>query len=180
MNPAELVSILLNNLWPLLPFRIVKSFELAVRWTWGRNPKQLQPGFHWCFYVIHSYEAVTQAEEMLNLPTQSVVTLDDYPVSFSVNIGRRVTDAVKFYCDIQDFDASLEALSMIHLSRAVRAKKYTELVRGLDKLEANLKRSLETKCAKWGASITSVGFTDFVHVSQQIRLFQDKPSKHII
>lgn len=180
MNPATIVEVLLSNLWPLLPFRVVRSDEWGVRWTWGKNPKPLASGFHWCWYVVHSFERMSNGEGMYNLPTQSVVTADDYAVCYSANIGARIVDPVAYYCEVDNFTEALEALAMTHLAKQVRRRKYAQVVRELDKLELSLRATLTTQCHTWGVKITRLGFTDFVHVSQQVRLFQDTASGGVL
>lgn len=176
MNPGTILEIILQNLMQLMPFRIVLSYQLAVRWTWGQNPESKPPGFHWCVWFMHSMETVTAAEEVMNLPTQSVVTADGVSVCYSVNIGVRVVDAVKHYCEVQDFRASVEGLAMTHLAKRVRTMNYSDAVSTLDKLEKSLVNTLESRLTRWGTEVTTVGFTDFVQVRSQIRLFQD-PSR---
>lgn len=173
---SSLVEIILNNLMALMPFRIVMSYETAVRWRFGKNPKPLDPGFHWCFWIIHQVEAVPAVEDVFNLPTQSVVTADGQTICFSANIGIRVTDPVAHFCNVQDFKASTEGLAMTHLAQRVRSARYEDLVADLKALETSLRGTLETRLRKWGTEVTSVGFTDFVPTRQQMRLFQD-PSR---
>lgn len=174
MNPASIIEIILNNLMQLMPFRILLSFQLAVRWTMGEKPENLGPGFHWCLWFRHNIEIVSSAEEFFNLPTQSVALPSGEMLCYSCNIGTKVVDAVHYYCDVQDFRESLEALAMTHLAKNVRkANTFAEAVAGLDKLEASLRGRLETKLKRWGVEVTEVGFTDFVHVQTQVRLFGD-------
>lgn len=171
---SSIVEIILRNLMQLMPFRVVMSYEAGVRWTLGKNPKPLAPGFHWCVWIVHQIETVLTVEEVINLPTQSVITADGQPVCFSANIGRRVTDPVAHFGAVQDFDASTEGLAMTHLAQRVRSLSYAELCADLAALERSLKGTLATRYAKWGAEVTSVGFTDFVLVRHQFRLFQDR------
>lgn len=174
MNPAALVEILLSNLWPLLPFRIIRQDEWGARWkNWGKEGEALAPGFHWVLYFFHQFEKVSRSEGMIDLPTQSCVTVDDYAVCYSANIGWRVVDPVAYYVEVDNVESALKALSAAHLSKNVRKRKYTEVVKNLDVLEASLRRTLETQSKAWGVKITRVGFTDFVPVQQQVRLFQD-------
>lgn len=174
MNPAALVEILLSNLWPLLPFRIVRQDEWGARWKkWGTVGEALGPGIHWVLYFFHPFEKCSRGEGMLDLPTQSVVTVDDAAVCYSANIGWRIVDPVAYFVEVDNVADSLTALAATHLAKNVRKRKYSEVVRQLDKLEASLRLTLQTQAKKWGVEITRVGFTDFVQVEQNIRLFQD-------
>lgn len=169
---STIVDIILQNLMELMPFRIIMSYQFGVRWTFGKKPTRLDAGFHWCLPLRHSVDIVNQTEEVLNLPTQSVTTKDGKIVCFSCNVGVRVVDPVAYYCEVQDFNLSVNALAMTHLAARVRELDYAEAAHDLRSLEKSLRNTLETRLKKWGAEITSVGFTDFV-LARQFRLFQD-------
>lgn len=171
----NLVEAVLNNLMDLMPFVIIKSYEEGVRWTLGRKPVRLEAGFHPRIWLIHSTEVMAIVDDVIWLPTQSVITKDEKLVCFRASIGYRVKDVVKHFCNVQDFVESTKVLGMQHLARNVREKTLAELVQpeNIRKLEKSLEGTLETKFKDWGTEIFSVGFTDFAEVPTQIRLFQD-------
>jgi regulator of protease activity HflC (stomatin/prohibitin superfamily) len=167
------IGVVLNNLMVLLPFVIVRTFERGVRWTLGKNPKELQPGFHWKLWVFHQVEKINVVDEVVDLPVQSVITADEKLVCFSVNIGFRIVDAVKHYTSVQDFVESTKGLAMTHLAKKVRERKLKELTDDLTKIEKSLEGTLTTRFKDWGTEVFSVGFTDFAEVPRQMRIFTD-------
>lgn len=172
---GELVQAIIANLAQLLPWRIVMSYNVAVRWTWGAKPKALGPGFHWAWWFVHHIQQVSAVEEVINLAPQSVTTADDKCVVFSCNLGLKVTDPVAHVCNVHDFANSSRDLAMTHLSKRVRAMTYAELTTGLDALEQSLRGTMSTQWKDWGTVCTRVGFTDFAHTRAPIRLFTDQP-----
>jgi regulator of protease activity HflC (stomatin/prohibitin superfamily) len=172
---GTVVEHIFANFEKLLPFQILKSYEMGVRWTWGRNPRQLGPGPHWRLPLLHSILAYDIVDEVMNLPTQSVITKDGKAVCFSVNIAFRIADIVKHACSVQDFNESTAGAAMIHLAKKVRERDLAELetAEGLGKLEKSLRDTLTTKMHRWGTEIVDVGFTDFVASPRMIRLFLD-------
>ena len=181
MNPALIVEMLLSNLWPLLPFRIVRSDEWGARWKrWGTEGEALGPGLHWCLYFFHPFERCSRGEGMLDLATQTVVTADDFAVCYSANIGWRVVDPVAYFVEVDNVEHALKALAATHLAKNVRKRKYADTVKKLDDLETSLRRTLEAQAKHWGVAITRVGFTDFVPSSQQVRLFQDAMPTNLV
>ena len=175
MIGGTLVEHVFANLQSLLPFRILKSFQQGVRWTLGKDPVPLGPGPHWCVPLLHSISVHDVVDEVLNLPTQSVVTKDGKPVCFSVNIAFRIADIVAHECNVQDFMESTAGATMTHLSKQVRKKDLAELMApdALSKMEDSLKGTLTTRMKRWGTEIIDVGFTDFVPVPRAMRLFLD-------
>src|SRR5665213_3146002 len=96
----------LQNLMVLFPFVIVRSYQMGVRWQFGKNPTPLAPGFHWKFWIYHQVELSDVTDEFIELPIQSVTTKDRKTVCFSANIGYRICDIVKHWQNVQDFVAS--------------------------------------------------------------------------
>lgn len=165
----------LQNLMVLMPFCIVRTYQLGVRWRLGKHPITLQAGPHWKLWVYHQVEITDVVDEVIELPTQSVITADEKLVCFSTNIGYRVVDVVKHWHSVQDFHESTRALAMSHLAERVRSAPLTELVKDIKKLEASLRGTLTTRFKDWGTEVFHVGFSNFAEVPTQIRVFSDTP-----
>lgn len=170
---GTLVEAILNNLVSLFPFLIVRSYQRGVRWVFGKNPVELLPGFRLKLWLIHQVEVFDVADEVLDLPVQSVITKDEKLVCFSVNIAFRVSDVVSHATNVQDFMEATSGLAMTHLAKRVREKTLSELVVDLKDLEKSLEGTLTTRMKSWGTEVFAVGFTNFAEVPQQIRVFMD-------
>jgi regulator of protease activity HflC (stomatin/prohibitin superfamily) len=167
----DFVQIILNNLMSILPFVVLKTYQRGVRWKFGRNPVELMPGYRLRLPLVHQVEQFDIADEVIDLPIQSVITKDEKLVCFSVNIGFRVVDVVKHANAVQDFVNSTHGLAMTHLAKRVRQKSLKELIEDLSKLERSLEDTLTNRMKDWGTEVFSVGFTDFAEVPNQIRVF---------
>lgn len=170
---GTLVGIILNNLLVLFPFVVIKTYQRGVRWTLGKNPIELLPGIRLKLWLYHEVLVFDIADEVLELPVQSVITKDEKLVCFSVNIGFRVVDVVSHANSVQDFFESTAGLAMTHLAKRVREKSLSELVTDLRDLEKSLEGTLTTRMKQWGTEVFSVGFTNFAEVPQQMRVFMD-------
>ncbi len=172
---GTLIEIVLQNLMALFPFVIVRSYQAGIRWTFGKNPKEMTPGAHWKIWLLHQCDIYDLCDEVLDLPVQSIITKDDRAVCFSVNIGFRVVDVVAHGCNVQDFNESTAGIAMTHLAQRVREMNFADLTAegGLKKLEQSLENTLTTRMKRWGSEVFSVGFTNFVEVPRQMRIFLD-------
>lgn len=179
---STLVEMIIQNLMSLFPWIIIKSYQAGVRWTIGRNPKELKPGPHWKVWLLHQCDVYDLCDEVLDLPVQSVITKDEKLVCFSVNIGFRVVDVVSHGCNVQDFNESTAGLAMTHLAQRVREMTLTELIAdgSLKKLEKSLEDTLTTRLKRWGSEVFSVGFTNFAEVPRQMRIFLDQHTQGIL
>lgn len=169
----NLAGAVLENLVTFLPFRIVHSYQRGVRFSRGvAQAAQLEPGVHWFLPLFQSIEVVSVASEVLNLPTQTVTTLDGEPVSFSANIEYQVVDVVAMYCNVQDFEASVIGAAMGHLATKVRKNNYLDLVAEQSPLERSLRDTLTTRLKEWGVKVLDVRLTDFVR-ARAYRVYGD-------
>ena len=165
------VDKIFENLAELLPLVVVKSYERGVRWTMGRNPVALEPGFRLRVWLYHSIEKRSVVDDVLELPTQSVMTKDEKLLCFSAVIGFRIDDIVAHHCNVTEFTESTIAMAMAHLAKRVREQTLSEVVLDLTKLERSLKETLTTRFREWGTTVTFVGFPNFAEVPTQIRIF---------
>jgi regulator of protease activity HflC (stomatin/prohibitin superfamily) len=176
IDGAWLVNFVKDNLLALVPMRVVKSFERGVRFRKGipahrlwlkpnaEVPGEVPPGIRWFLPFFESIEVDDVVPAVIDLPMQSVTSLDKQPITFSVNITYEVTDIVAKYTQVSDFDASLIGAAKIHLAQKVRDWTVEELLKNQRDLEKSLKDTLTTKVKKWGVKITDVGITDLVVV----------------
>lgn len=155
-----LVEIISNNLLALLPLKIVRSYERGVKFRLGKDIALLGPGLYFFIPFLEDIETVNVVPEVINLPTQTVMTADGRTVSFSANIEYEIHDARAMFCGVQDFQHSLANLAMNHLAARIREWQFTELVDFQKDLERSLKDTLTTRVKKWGVTILSVGMTD--------------------
>jgi regulator of protease activity HflC (stomatin/prohibitin superfamily) len=153
----------LRTFWrSLLPFVVVRDYERAVRFTMGKSEPQLDPGFHWLIPGVQQYEILGVAEDVMDLPEQSITTTDGVSVTLSANIIYRIVDAQLAHIAVQDFEQSLTRAAMNHIARKTREWTYQELSEGQKDLERSLKNTMTTRVEKWGVEIVDVGITDLV------------------
>lgn len=169
---TSLVEAILSNLAQLLPWRIVHSYERGVLFRMGRDVAELMPGWHWFWPLFESIDIVNVAPETRNLPTQTVMSKDGKPVTFSANVCYRITNARQMFVAVQSFDEAMIAYAMCHLAAEIGTRTFAGLRRDREQLETGLADSLSEKVAAWGAEIEWVGITDLANANAY-RLFGD-------
>lgn len=172
---SNLVEALSNNLMELMPFVVVYEYERGVRYTLGKNARELEPGWHLRVYLLHSVSKIVTVDDAITSAIQSVITKDGKLVCFRASIAYRIVDAVKHLNGVTDFETSTLAIAQRHLAKRVRESTLAELEtpEGLKKLEDSLRGTLSTKFRDWGTEVFDVGFIDFAEVPTQVRLFGD-------
>ena len=142
---------------------VVESWERGVRFRRGiPEATQLTAGV-WLFWpFVDRIELLPVVERFIDLPMQRITTADGVEVALSANIGYEITDAVKAYTEVHDYEVSLARLAAGHLHAKIHGWTYEELVEGLGKLEKSLEGTLTTRAKPWGIVIRDVGITDMV------------------
>lgn len=172
MFGTTLIGWLGDNLAALVPFRIVRSYQRAVRFWMGNPGPELGPGFWWIVPGLLTIEVVDTRADTSNLPTQSVTTKDGRAVTFSANVEFEIVDAAAYVTGVQQFDFSLTNVAMSHLAKRVRAWTWDELVTEQRALELSLRDTMTTRAKRWGVQINDVGLTDLT-CAKTLRFYGD-------
>jgi regulator of protease activity HflC (stomatin/prohibitin superfamily) len=142
---------------------VVESWERGVRFRRGQpEPEQLGTGVWFFWPFLDRIELIPVVRRFIDLPMQRITTADGIEVALSANIGYEITDAVKAYTEVHDYEVSLARLAAGHLHRRIHAWTYPELVSSLGRLEDSLEGTLTTRSKPWGIQIQDVGITDMV------------------
>lgn len=160
-----------ENLLELMPWYVVRSYEEACEWTFGKNPRSRGPGWHWRWYGITSYEKMSVVDDVLELPVQTVISKDKKSISFKAVVLFRIRDVVAHFCNVNEFKSSTQALAMAHLAKRVREQSLDDTELDLKKLEDSCAGTLNTKLKTWGTEVFGVSFVDFAEVPTHIRLW---------
>jgi len=172
MFGTTLVDWVGSNIAALVPFRIVRNYERAVRFWLGTPGPELGPGFWWIVPGLWAIVVVDIRADTSNLPTQTVTTKDGKSVTFSANVEFSITDAVSYTTGVQQFDFSLTNVAMSHLAKRVREWTWDELVASQRDLERSLRGTMTTRAKEWGVTIHDVGLTDLT-IAKPLRLYGD-------
>lgn len=169
---SNFLAYIFDKLYLLWPFRIVNSYQQGVRFWLGRDTAELTEGFYAVCPFLGSIEIVDVAEDVINLPVNSITTLDGKAATFSANLAFKIAHARKKFVCVQDFSNSLDALASGYLSASIRGQRWEDLLANQGELEDDVQAKLNAAVKKWGVRITAVHITDMVE-ARQYRLFAD-------
>ncbi len=152
---------------------LIQPDEAGVRVTLGTREKVLGPGWYFLWPLIHEILYTTVTTQVKDLRGQSVLSKDHYDMVIGGAIRYKITDIRKAMLEVQDFDASLEALSL----GALLSVASTTVREGLQNTEyfgdAVLKKIRE-EASGWGLKIQKVYVTD-LGKTRNIRLLTTGP-----
>lgn len=172
------VEAILSRVADLWPFVRVGVWQRGVRTTflpWGGvKVTVLAPGAHRCLWWIERVTLQTTAEQVHNLPTQSITCRCGTAATLSANFAFEVTDAEAAANNVFDLGDSLQGLAMMQIAKKCRDWTWVELSERQADLERSIRDTLTTRAKEWGIKITAVGLTDLVQ-ARAYRLFGDPP-----
>jgi regulator of protease activity HflC (stomatin/prohibitin superfamily) len=171
-DPVTWVSTVVEYLKEAMPIRVVNEYQQGIRFTAGKAGPVKRHGVYLFLPIYQSFDIINTTREVINLPTQSLVTLDDIGVCVSGALEYRVRNARAYWLAVQDFDTSIVNSAMGSLSREVRGRTYQDNASHTHDLEGLVKDNLQKKVHSWGVNINDFYITDFVK-APSFRLFGD-------
>ncbi len=146
--------------------------EAGVRVTLGTRVKVLAPGFYFHWGIIQQILYTTVTTQVIDLRPQSVYTRGGRNLTVSGIIKYKVTDIRKAMLEVQDYDRSLQALSLGVLLTILST---TENVEDLppDEIADQVLVKIREEASGWGLKIQKVYISDFGYV-RNIRLLTDR------
>lgn len=172
----KLIEVLLQFLDRILPAYVVKQYEAAVHFRWGKFLKVTSPGLHWKIPIADDVDHHIVATTTLTLPAQSVTTIDGVSVVVKAHVKYAVTDVAVYGTVVTDAIDALSDVTCGIIHEAMR--KFTwEDARAAD-LSSKFTKAAKLEAKQWGISVNRVTVTDLAQM-RSIRLFNEGSGKAI-
>jgi regulator of protease activity HflC (stomatin/prohibitin superfamily) len=163
---GELLQKIIDNLHALWPVRIVDADEQGVLRDRGKYLKLRQPGIHLFIPGLQKIDVFNVRHQEVDCGVQSMETKDGQAVSFSINVGYRITDAARMVLEFQYFDSTLRNLARGLMATAIQERTYADLQGKLPDLAKEVRRSLRRVVARGGIRVRTVRLDEFVQAPQ--------------
>ena len=105
---TRLFDFLLN----MPPFGIVYPDEGGIFLRGGKYKRTLSAGFYWKWPFYDRIRKTNIKDQVINLPNQSITTIDRKILALSGTVRYEIEDAKKAILDVLDYDSSLQNLAM--------------------------------------------------------------------
>ncbi len=156
---------------------LIQPDEAGIRVTLGTREKILPPGWYFFWPLIQDVPFATVTTQVIDLRPQSVFIKSGRNLTVSGIIKYKVVDIRKAMLDVQDYDRSLQALSLgVLLSILSITPDVEEL--SPSEIGEQVLRGIREEAVGWGLKIQKVYISDFGHV-RNIRLLTDRPSNSL-
>ena len=162
-NPWFVIAFILLG-WALMQSpKIAKQWERGVVLRLGRFFGLRGPGLFW---VVPFFDSVTTWIDQRTITTsfaaEQTLTSDTVPVSVDAVLFWMVHDVEKAALEVQDYSQAVSWAAQTALRDIIGRTDLTDLLRGRERIEAELQKLIDERSNPWGVTVQSVEMRDVV------------------
>jgi len=164
MDFFSLFAIALVVMAFILLFSVVKIVPQGREFTverFGKYTKTLNPGIHMLTpFVERVGRRMNMMEQVLDVPTQEVITKDNAMVKVDGIVFIQVMDAAKAAYRVDDLPYAISQLCMTNLRTVVGSMELDEVLSQRDSINTRLLHVIDSATEPWGVKVNRIEIKD--------------------
>jgi regulator of protease activity HflC (stomatin/prohibitin superfamily) len=162
-NPVPIAVMIGVGLIAMQSPRIAQQWERGVILRLGRFTGLRGPGLFW---IVPFMDAVSTWIDQRTITTsfaaEQTLTSDTVPVNVDAVLFWMVHDAQKAALEVQDYSQAVSWAAQTALRDIIGRTTLTDLLRGRERIEAELQQLIDQRSNPWGVTVQSVEMRDVV------------------
>jgi regulator of protease activity HflC (stomatin/prohibitin superfamily) len=162
-NPIPLIVMALAGVVLMQSPRVAQQWERAVVLRLGRFVGLRGPGLFWILPFVDSVSSwIDQRTITTSFAAEQTLTSDTVPVNVDAVLFWMVHDAQKAALEVQEYAQAVSWAAQTALRDIIGRTDLTDLLRGREKIEAELQLLIDQRSNPWGVTVSSVEMRDVV------------------
>ncbi len=135
---------------------IVQPYEQGLWIALGQYKRRLDPGFNWVYPLISNVVKLDLRTQVLDVPSQEVITKDNSPTNVDAIVYIRVIDPEKAYFEVVNYHVATVSLAQTTLRSVVGDMELDEILYNRDFINTKLRDILDKSTDAWGVKVEAV------------------------